>query len=42
MTAAKLEKKKFTERLNAGNLVSVAVGTFFLGAVAKLLIDKNK
>lgn len=42
MSATKSEKQKFTEHLNAKNLVGVAVGTFFLGAVAKLLIEKNR
>lgn len=42
MQKSKREKQSLASHFNSKNLVSAAVGTFFIGAVAKLLLDKNK
>jgi len=42
MKKSKREKQSLAAKMNSKNLVAVAVGTFFLGAVAKLLVEKNR
>ena len=36
------KKKNFAAYFNEKNIVSVAAGAFFLGAIAKILLDKNR
>lgn len=42
MRQANLKKKKVIEYFNEKNIISVAAGAFFIGAIAKILIDKNR